>query len=240
MTFATFAQSDSFVKPSYFLETSSTVPDYSAAYLVTNSDTLMTWNKTANRTTLDYLNTKFTHTVWADSAEVCIQEGYMLEDFQESCKRTNQKNKVTSRTWKSVDEFRYSARRKSVETFYVKSYSKGIKLKGRLKKNGDVVFELGENENMRGRNIDSLFQIVNTKEQEPKSRQNILVIFKGREMSSTVSNPSEEDTFKMIEEVNQLENAVARTHLYFENQKNTVIKTSELRVMKTTCILYLK
>ena len=240
MSFATFAQSDSLVKPSYFLETPSDVPDYSAAYLVTDTDTLMTWNKTANRTILNYLNTKITHTVWADSAEVCFQEGYMLEDFQECCFRTNCNNKVISRTWKSVDEFRFSTQRKGVESFYVKSYSQGIKLKGTLKKNGEVVIELGEKDDVNGRNIDSLFQIVNTKEQEPKSRQSILVIFNGKELLSAVSNLSEQVSFKMIEEVHLLENSDAITYLYFENQENIVIKASELRVLKTTGILSLK
>ena len=234
LSFAIFSQSKSFIDPAYFLKESATASEYNAAYLVTNGDTLMTWNKTGNRTIATYLNTKVTKTVWADSVELCTQEGFLLNAFQEYCQRMSTRGKLISRTWKSVDEFRYSKMTGNDEVFYVKSYSHGLKAKGRKMANGEIQLD----ENTEGfedvENLDSLFQISRLGESNSKAVKEILVVLKSKDSFTTISNSSVSEMFMHINEQPSRKDLKLKTYLYYVTKAAIIQKRLKKTVLKTT------
>lgn len=113
-----------------FLKDTTLALEYKTAYLVTNGDTLISWSKEWIGTTATYLNTKITKTVWEDSVEVCIQRGFMLDDFEEHCSRKILNKERLNETFKNVEQYLYlSYSNKDIQVLW-KSYSKGVLKKG--------------------------------------------------------------------------------------------------------------
>ena len=136
-SFSAFGQKINVLSPSSFLEDSAQAPKFSSAFLVTEGDTLITWQKEFNRTTVAYLNSKITKTVWEDSVEVCKQIGFMLDNFEEWCERKdNAGNKLVTTVKKKRDFYKTVFRDRGTYSFG-KSYSEGLRYEEWEDDNGD-------------------------------------------------------------------------------------------------------
>jgi hypothetical protein len=235
-----FGQKINVLSPSSFLEDSAQAPKFSSAFLVTEGDTLITWQKEFNRTTVNYLNSKITKTVWKDSVEVCTQEGFMLKDFQVSCIRSDNDSNVIARTWKNVDEFRYARKAKGIEMFYVKSYTEGLRFKGYQKKGEEIKIELEVTPKPLVSNLDSLFEIVPRERKLSDTKREILVYFISKNKVNTISNPSDFNTFKIIIGLNPIMYSSNKSYLLFIEKTKTFQKASKYLVKKTTFSLDLQ
>ena len=239
-SFSAFGQKINVLSPSSFLEDSAQAPKFSSAFLVTEGDTLITWQKEFNRTTVTYLNSKITKTIWEDSVEVCKQEGFMLKDFQVCCERFDNDSNVVSRTYKNVEEFRYARKSKGKESFYTKSYSEGLKFKGYQNLGGEISIESEVSPKPGVSNLDSLFEIVLSARKQSGASREILVYYLSENKTKTISNPSEFNIFKIIEGLNPILYSSKKSHLFFNEKVKTVRKTSKYFVKKTTFSLDLE
>ena len=231
--FSGVVSAQEFLLPSSFLEDTLLEIDYETAFLVTEGDTLITWNKLGNQTSMRYLNSKITKTVWEDSVEVCHQEGFMLEDFQVSCLRSDKDSNVISRTWKNVEEFRYARKSKEKEVFYIKSYTNGLKLKGYVNLENEIRIEPENYSKHSISNVDSLFEITSN-ERGTNTAQEILVYFTRDNKFQTISNLSEFNTFRLIEGLNAIKYSSAESHVYFIKGSKRIKKNSKHLFKKTT------
>lgn len=234
-SFATaHSQTNGWYQPSFFIKDTTMAFQYTTAYLVSDRDTLISWNKKGNQTIVTYLNTKITETVWTDSVEVCIQEGFLLEDFQESCEVKSIAGTLRSRTYKNVNEFRYSKITSGVEHFYVKSYSEGLRYRGKKIANGSIEVSTRSSKTLHDIDLDSLFKVTIRLRKKEDTPNEILVFLTDENKIKTISNPSEFNTFKIIKGLNTIMHSSKTSQLFFRNEKKSVGMNSKYLVMKTT------
>lgn len=229
-----FGQNEMVLDPANFLSISAEALDYEIAYLVTEGDTLMTWHKEGDQTIATYLNIKITKTVWADSVEVCGQEGFMLDDFEEYCERRDNKDEVISKTYKNVEEFRYYRKRKDSESFFVKSYSLGLLFKGQKGPDGELSVESFGPQKKEITNLDALFEFDQSKKSPSKTKREGLMVLRNKKKLKVISNRSEFNTFKLIEGLRKPELKGLKSHLYYAKNSEVVKQSLKNLVIRTT------